>query len=63
VDALNPCAPVAALDEAKQVVEHIMHLNSDYKSTVVVGNSFVDTYAKCRSMDHVWHVFNKLAKF
>jgi hypothetical protein len=63
VDALNACAHVAALDEAKQVDEHIMHLNSYYKSTVVAGNSLVDMSAKCRSMDHAWQVFNKLAKF
>jgi pentatricopeptide repeat protein len=63
VDALNACAHVAALDEAKQIDEHIMHPNSYYKSTVVVGNSLVDMYAKCRSMDHAWQVFNKLPKF
>ncbi len=63
MDALNACVHVAAPDEAKQIDEHIMHPNSYYKSTVVVENSLVDMYAKCRSMHHAWQVFNKLAKF
>ncbi len=62
MDALNACVHVAALDEARQIDEHIMHLNSYYKSTVVVGNSLVDMYAKCRSMDHVWQVFQQVSK-
>ncbi|CAM6071089.1 unnamed protein product [Sphagnum tenellum] len=58
VGVLNVCASVAALEEGKCPHEQI--IQSGLESDVFVGNSLVDMYAKCRIMEDVWKVFNRM---
>jgi pentatricopeptide repeat protein len=39
---------------------HQQLIQSGCKSDVFVGNSLVDIYAKCGSIEDAWGVFNKL---
>jgi pentatricopeptide repeat protein len=58
VHVLNACASLRALGEGRRVHEQIVEGN--YKSNVVVGNSLVDMYAKCGSIEDAWTVFHKM---
>ncbi|CAK9222480.1 unnamed protein product [Sphagnum troendelagicum] len=55
---LNACASVMALGEGKHVHEQITQ--SSYESNLIVGNSLVDMYAKCGSMEDAVRVFEKM---
>jgi pentatricopeptide repeat protein len=58
VGVLNACATAVALEEGRHVHEQI--LQSGCESDVTVGNSLIDMYAKCGSMEDAWRVFNKM---
>jgi len=58
VAVLNSCASLVALEQGRCAHEQI--IESGYESDVCVGNSFVDMYAKCGSMEDACRVFNKL---
>ncbi len=58
VGVLNACATAVALEEGRRVHEQI--LQSGCESDVTVGNSLIDMYAKCGSMEDAWRVFNKM---
>ncbi len=55
---LNACASVGALEEGRRA--HAQIIQRCWESDVFVGNSLVDIYAKCASMDDAWRVFNKM---
>jgi len=56
---LNACASVGTLDEGRRVEEQI--IQSSCKFDVFVGNSLVDMYAKCGSIDDALRVFNNMS--
>jgi len=58
IRVLNACASVVALEEGRQVHEQI--IENGCESDVFVGNSVIDMYAKCGSMDDACKVFNKM---
>jgi pentatricopeptide repeat protein len=58
VALLNACASVMALGEGKRVHEQISQ--SPYELNLIVGNSLVDMYAKCGSMEDAVRVFEKM---
>ncbi|CAM6025802.1 unnamed protein product [Sphagnum balticum] len=58
VGALNACASVAALEEGRCAHERI--LQSEWHSNIFVGNSLVDMYGKCGSMEDAQRVFNNM---
>ncbi|KAJ7547987.1 hypothetical protein O6H91_08G112500 [Diphasiastrum complanatum] len=55
---LKACASIAALKEGKQL--HSQIIKSGFESNVTVGNSLVDMYAKCGSIQHAQQVFNDM---
>ncbi len=59
VGVLNACASVVALGNGRQVHEQI--IESGCESDVFVGNSLVDMYAKCGTMEDACKVFNKMS--
>jgi pentatricopeptide repeat protein len=58
VGVLNACASIIALDEGRCV--HLQIIQSGLESNVFVGNSLIDMYAKCGSLENAWIVFNKM---
>jgi pentatricopeptide repeat protein len=58
VGVLNACASIIALDEGRGV--HLQIIQSGLESNVFVGNSLIDMYAKCGSLENAWIVFNKM---
>jgi pentatricopeptide repeat protein len=58
VGVLKACASVVAIEEGRYVHQQIIQSGLD--SDVFVGNSLIDMYAKCRSMEDSWRVFNKM---
>jgi pentatricopeptide repeat protein len=58
VVVLNACANMITLEEGMHAHEQI--IQSGLELYVFVGNSLVDMYAKCRSMEDAWNVFNKM---
>ncbi|KAH9571029.1 hypothetical protein CY35_02G072600 [Sphagnum magellanicum] len=58
VGVLNGCASMVALEEGRHAHEQI--IQSGYESVAVVGNSLIDMYAKCGSIEDAKRVFNKL---
>jgi pentatricopeptide repeat protein len=56
---LNACASLFALEDDRSVHEQIVL--SGYESITFVGNSLVDMYAKCGSVEDAWRVFNKMS--
>ncbi|CAK9217321.1 unnamed protein product [Sphagnum troendelagicum] len=58
VGVLNACASMVALEEGRHVHEQI--IQSGYESVAFVGNSLIDMYAKCESIEDAKRVFNKL---
>ncbi len=55
---LNACAIEMAVEEGRQVHNHI--IRSGYESDVFVGSSLVDMYAKCGSIGDAQRVFHKM---
>ncbi|CAK9258855.1 unnamed protein product [Sphagnum jensenii] len=53
------CASVLALEEGRSVHQQISR--SGCECDVFVGNSLVDMYAKCGSLEDAWGAFNKMA--
>jgi pentatricopeptide repeat protein len=58
VAVLNACASVLALEEGRRVHEHV--IRSGLESNLFVGNSLVDMYVKCKSLEEAWRVFNRM---
>ncbi|CAM6077302.1 unnamed protein product [Sphagnum tenellum] len=58
VGMLNACASLVALEEGR--CAHKQIIQNGWDSDVFVGNSSVDMYAKCGSMEDAWRVFNKM---
>jgi len=58
VGVLNACASVVALEEGRCTHEQI--IQSGWDSAIFVGNSLVDMYAKCGSMEDAKRVFNEM---
>ncbi len=58
VAVLNACASMVALEEGRHAHEQI--IQSGLELDVFVGNSLVDMYAKCGSMEDARSVFNKM---
>jgi len=58
VAVLNACASTVAIEEGRSAHKQIIQAGWD--SDVIVGNSLVDMYAKCGSMDDAWRVFSKM---
>ncbi|CAK9861256.1 unnamed protein product, partial [Sphagnum jensenii] len=54
VGVLNACASLAALKEGRCVHQKIVECGWD--ADVFVGNSLVDMYAKCGSMEDAWRI-------
>jgi pentatricopeptide repeat protein len=48
-----------ALDEGRWA--HTQILDAGCEDNMFVASSLVNMYAKCRSMDDAWRVFNKMA--
>jgi len=55
---LKACSSVVAIEEGRCVHQRI--IQSGLESDVFVGHSLVDMYARCRSMEDAWRVFNKI---
>jgi pentatricopeptide repeat protein len=58
VGVLNACASVLAIEEGRSAHEQI--IENGWDLDVFVGNSLVDMYAKCGSMEDACRVFKKL---
>ncbi len=58
VGVLNACVSIMALEEGRCAHEQI--IQSGYELDAFVGNSLVDMYVKCGSMEDAWSVFNKM---
>ncbi|CAK9227338.1 unnamed protein product [Sphagnum troendelagicum] len=58
VGVLNACASVVALEEGRRA--HDWVIKSGWDSNVFVGNSLIDMYAKCGSLEDALKVFNKM---
>eukprot|EP01018_Ginkgo_biloba_P024552 Gb_02603 [translate_table: standard] len=63
-NVLSVCAGLATLELGKQVHVHIIKAGFQFKSgtdsDVFVGNSLVDMYAKCGSVDNACQAFNSI---
>ncbi|KAJ7551491.1 hypothetical protein O6H91_06G017400 [Diphasiastrum complanatum] len=55
---LNACASIAALEQGKQLHAHI--IKSGFDLDVVLGNTLVNFYTKCGSIEHALQVFNDM---
>ncbi|CAM6062806.1 unnamed protein product [Sphagnum tenellum] len=61
VGVVNACASLIALEEGRSAHEQIIQNHSKWMDSVVfVGNSLVDMYAKCGSMEDAKRVFNEM---
>jgi pentatricopeptide repeat protein len=58
VGVLNACASTTSLKEGRHVHEQIMR--SGCESNIFVGNSLIDMYAKCGSIEDARRVFNRM---
>ncbi|KAH8913168.1 hypothetical protein BDL97_U03600 [Sphagnum fallax] len=58
VPVLNACAGLRALEQGRRAHQLIMQTGCE--ADVFVGNSLIDMYAKCGSMEEASRVFNKL---
>jgi pentatricopeptide repeat protein len=59
VGVVNACASIAALEDGKRVHEQI--IQRGFESIMFVGNSLVDMYAKCGSIEDPLRVFNRMS--
>ncbi|XP_024521090.1 pentatricopeptide repeat-containing protein DOT4, chloroplastic-like [Selaginella moellendorffii] len=55
---LGACAKMGALDRGKEIHARIIACGAD--TDLVVQNALVSMYAKCRSLDDAWVVFQKI---
>jgi pentatricopeptide repeat protein len=62
VPVLNACASLRALEEGRRAHEQIMQCGC-CETDLFVGNSLVDIYAKCGSMEDAQRVFDKMASW
>eukprot|EP01018_Ginkgo_biloba_P003629 Gb_16327 [translate_table: standard] len=60
VSVLSACAYLAALQQGKWI--HAYIVKSGFESDVSVGNSLVDMYAKCGSLEIARNFFDKMPK-
>jgi len=58
IQAIKACACLGALQNGRLVHQQLIQRGCE--SDVFVGNSFVDMYAKCGSVEDAWRVFNKM---
>jgi len=58
VPVLNACANLQALEVGRHIHEQV--IQAGFEHDVFVGNSLIDMYAKCGSMDDAWRVFKKM---
>jgi len=58
VGLLNACASVSALEEGRRVHKQIIERGCE--SNIFVGNSLVDMYAKCGSIEDAQRVFDRM---
>ncbi|CAK9196087.1 unnamed protein product [Sphagnum troendelagicum] len=58
VGVLNACATLVALEEGRHVHDQI--IQTGFESDVFVGNSLVNMYAKCGSIEDALKVFNRM---
>ncbi len=58
VQVIKTCAGLGALKDSRLIHEQL--IQSGCKSHVFVGNSLVDMYAKCGSMEDAWREFDKM---
>ncbi len=58
VGVLSACASVEALEEGRHIHEQIIRCGCE--SNVFLGNSLIDMYAKCRSMEDAGRVFGMM---
>ncbi len=58
VGVLNACASIMALEEGRRAHEQIIQRGCELDA--FVGNSLVDMYVKCGSIEDAWSVFNKM---
>jgi len=58
VQVIKACAGLRTLEDSRLV--HKQLIQSGLESDVFMGNSLVDMYAKCGSMEDAWRVFNKM---
>lgn len=59
ISAVNACASIPSLQEGKLV--HRDFVESGFELDLSVGNSLIDMYAKCSSLEHACIVFNTLS--
>eukprot|EP01018_Ginkgo_biloba_P019231 Gb_39402 [translate_table: standard] len=57
---LNACAGLSILREGKHIHNHIVR--NGFESDAFVGNSLVDMYAKCGSIESARQVFDKISE-
>ncbi len=55
----NACANIVALEKGRHA--HEQNIQSGCESDVIMGNSLVDMFAKCASIEDAWRVFNNMA--
>eukprot|EP01018_Ginkgo_biloba_P010846 Gb_36538 [translate_table: standard] len=60
INILSACAQLSALQEGKEIHGYI--IKNGFEVDVVVGNTLMDMYAKCRSIDIAHHLFDKMSK-
>jgi hypothetical protein len=58
VQVINRCVELG-LQDGRHVHEQI--IQNGFESYIFLGNSLVDMYAKCESMENTWNVFNKMS--
>ncbi|MCO5547040.1 hypothetical protein L7F22_000481 [Adiantum nelumboides] len=58
IDGLSACATMESLSDGYSLHSDVVKAGLD--SDILVGTTVVDMYAKCRSMQDAWDVFDKL---
>ncbi len=58
VQVIKACAGLGRLEDGRLIHEQL--IQSGCESNVFLGNSLVDMYAKCGSIEDAWRVFNKM---
>ncbi|CAK9230585.1 unnamed protein product [Sphagnum troendelagicum] len=61
VPVLNACASLQALAEGRCIHKQI--IQSGFESDLFVGNSLIDMYAKCASMEDTWRIIQRGLEF
>ncbi len=58
IEVLKACGSLQALEDGRNI--HTQITQSDCASHIFVGNSLVDMYVKCGSLEAAWKVFNSM---